>query len=270
MWTDQLFHVKKPIIALLHLRALPGDPLYDVNGGMKRVIDIARKELNDLQDGGVDGILIANEYSMPYEPKADYVTVAAMARVIGELRSELRVPYGVGVVANPLATIELAVACEASFARAAFSGAYMGEAGIMVTDPATVVRRRMALHGTDIKMLYKVNPESDAYLVERDIQKVTKSIIFHCLPDGLCVSGASAGTETDDSILSSVKAVAGEVPVFCNTGCTAQNVIDKLKIADGVCVGTTFKKNGIFSNDVDKNRVREFMDIVKEYRKSLD
>ena len=24
MWTDELFHVKKPIIALLHLRALPG------------------------------------------------------------------------------------------------------------------------------------------------------------------------------------------------------------------------------------------------------
>ena len=34
MWTDELFHVKKPIIALLHLRALPGDPLYEKDATM--------------------------------------------------------------------------------------------------------------------------------------------------------------------------------------------------------------------------------------------
>ena len=28
MWTEELFGVKKPIIALLHLDALPGDPGY--------------------------------------------------------------------------------------------------------------------------------------------------------------------------------------------------------------------------------------------------
>ena len=28
MWIEEMFGTKKPIIALLHLRALPGDPLY--------------------------------------------------------------------------------------------------------------------------------------------------------------------------------------------------------------------------------------------------
>ena len=50
-----------------------------------------------------------------------------------------------------------------------------------------------------MKLLYKVNPESDVYLAERSLEKITKSMIFHCFPDGLCVSGSSAGQETDSS-----------------------------------------------------------------------
>lgn len=269
MWTEELFHVKKPVIALLHLRALPGDPLYEKAAGIRGVLEIARRELRALQDGGVDGILFANEFSLPYQPKVDHVTVAAMAWIIGALSDELRVPHGVNIVSNPLAAIELAVATEAKFVRAAFTGAYLGEAGVITTDVAATVRRRMQLDGASIKMLYKVNPESDVYLAERSIQKITKSILFHCFPDGLCVSGSSAGSETDDGILREVKAVAGEVPVFCNTGCTAQNVTQKLSVVDGTCVGTAFKKDGKFQNQVDPQRVKEFMEIVRAYRETL-
>ena len=269
MWTEELFQVKKPVIALLHLRALPGDPLYDREGGLKQVVDIARRELHALQDGGVDGILFANEFSLPYQPRVDYVTVAAMARIIGELRGELRVPYGVNIAANPLAALELAVATDANFVRAAFTGAYLGEAGVTTTDVAQTVRRRIQLDSPNIKMLYKVNPESDVYLAPRDIQKITKSVIFHCIPDGLCVSGGSAGNETDDGLMQQVKAVAGQVPVFCNTGCTAQNVAQKMETADGVCVGTAFKVDGKFQNQVDQERVVQFMQRVKEVRAAL-
>lgn len=58
-----------------------------------------------------------------------------------------------------------------------------------------------------MKLLYKVNPESDVYLAERSLEKITKSMIFHCFPDGLCVSGSSAGQETDSSLVRRVKAV---------------------------------------------------------------
>ena len=266
MWTEDLFRVKQPVIALLHLRALPGDPLFDKEGGLQNVIDIARRELHALQDGGVDGILFANEFSLPYQRKVDYVTVASMARVIGELRSEIAVPYGVNIASNPMAAIDLAVATNAQFVRAAFTGAYLSEAGIINTDVAQAVRRRLYLNHTDIKMLFKVNPESDVYLAARSLQKITKSILFLCFPDGLCVSGVSARSETDDDILKDVKAVADSVPVFCNTGCTAQNVAQKLSVVDGVCVGTAFKKDGKFENQVELQRVVEFMDAVRAYR----
>ena len=80
-----------------------GDPLYEKDATMGEVIENAAR----------DGVLIANEFSLPYEKKVSYVTVAAMGRVVGELKKEIKVPFGVNIVSNPLATIDLAAAVEA-------------------------------------------------------------------------------------------------------------------------------------------------------------
>lgn len=268
MWIEEMFGVKKPIIALLHLRALPGDPKFYKNGNMVEVIAAARRELIDLQNGGVDAILFANEFSLPYQHKVAHVTTAAMGRIIGELGKDIKVPFGVNVVLNPMASIDLAAATGAQFVRNTFTGAYIGESGITNTDVAAYVRRKIELGLDELKLLYKVNPESDAYIRERDILKITKSILFHCDPDALCVSGESAGSETNSDNIMAVKSVSGDVPVFCNTGCTKENVAEKIKYSDGACVGTAFKTDGKFNNFVDSSRVKEFMDIVKQCRKS--
>lgn len=269
MWTQEMFGVEKPIIALLHLDALPGDPGYC--GSMDTVLEHARQDLVALQNGGVDGILFANEFSLPYQPVADVAVISAMAYIIGVLRPLIRVPYGVNVVKNPIATIDLAAATGARFARSCFSGAYMGEYGLYTSNSGEAVRHRKALEIPDMKLLFKVNPEADSYLVQRDIQVVAKSIMFGGFADGLCVSGASAGSEPDDSILNKVYEVAKprNVPVFCNTGCRHENVREKLKYCDAVCMGTAFKKDGVFNGRVDEERVRSFMETVYDIRARL-
>jgi len=61
----------------------------------------------------------------------------------------------------------------------------------------------------------------------------------------------------------------GDTPVFANTGVRLNNIEQQLSAADGAVTGTTFKKDGAFFNQVDQARVKEFMDKVKEFRKSL-
>ena len=48
----------KPIIGMLHLRALPGAPGY--SGKMSEIIDSALVDASALQGGRVDGIMIEN------------------------------------------------------------------------------------------------------------------------------------------------------------------------------------------------------------------
>ena len=100
LWTEELFGVKKPILAMLHLDALPGDPRFRRGTPLGEIVEHARADLHALQDGGVDGIIFSNEFSFPYQRKMDMVTPAAMAYIIGALRSEIRVPFGVDAISD--------------------------------------------------------------------------------------------------------------------------------------------------------------------------
>ena len=87
-WMEELFHVKKPIIAMCHLLPLPGDPYYDEEKGLEAIIDRAKADVRALQEGGVDGIMFSNEYSLPYLTKMEPITLAAMAYVIGRVKED--------------------------------------------------------------------------------------------------------------------------------------------------------------------------------------
>src|SRR2546423_2963294 len=119
---ETLFGRSKPVIAMMHLPPLPGRPLYDSKGGMASMVDALRRDLDILQDGGVDGLLFCNEGDRPYSLHIDRAPIAAMAAVIGELRPHIRLPYGVDMLWDPMAALALAQAVRASFVREGFTG----------------------------------------------------------------------------------------------------------------------------------------------------
>ena len=269
-WTKEIFNTKKPIIAMCHLQAMPGDPGYDKAGGMKKVIEGARKELHALQDGGVDGVMFSNEFSLPYLLKVKTETTAAMARIIGELMSEISVPYGVNVLWDPYASLDLAAAVDGKFVREIFSGVYASDFGLWNTNCGEVVRHQHAIGAENVKLLFNIVPEAARYLADRDVAEIARSTVFNHLPDALCVSGLTAGTMTDADVLKRVKTSVPNTVVFANTGVRLENVEEQLSIADGAVVATTFKYDGIFENNVDVKRVKAFMTKVKDFRKNFE
>jgi membrane complex biogenesis BtpA family protein len=268
-WTKEIFHTEKPIIAMCHLQAMPGDPGYDKDGGMKKVIEAARKDMLALQEGGVDGIMFSNEFSMPYLLKVKTETTAAMARIIGELMHEIKIPYGVNVLWDPYASLELAAAVDGKFVREIFSGVYASDFGLWNTNCGDIVRHQHAIGAEKVKLLFNIVPEAAQYLAQRDVAEIARSTVFNHLPDALCVSGLTAGSETDSAVLKNVKSAVPDTVVFANTGVRLENVEEQLSIADGAVVATTFKFDGIFQNSVDVKRVKAFMDKVKNFRKNL-
>lgn len=262
-WIEDLFGVKKPIIAMCHLGALPGDPHFNKKEGIGEVIAWARKDLMALQNGGVDAVMFSNEFSMPYLTQVHTVTVAAMARIIGELMPDIRIPFGVNVLWDPAASLDLAVSTGAKFVREIFSGVYASDFGLWNPNAGEVVRHQHAIGAESVRLFFNIVPEAARYLADRDIVEIAKSTVFNHQPDALCVSGLTAGAQTDLSILNRVKEAVPETPVFANTGVRPDNVAEQLSIADGAIVGTTFKYDGKFENHVDEKRVRFFMDRLR-------
>lgn len=265
-WLVEMFHVTKPIIAMCHLQAMPGDPAYDTQGGMKKVVDCARRDVLALQAGGVDGIMFSNEFSLPYLTRVEPVTVAAMGRVIGELLPQIAVPYGVNCLWDPEASIDLAAAVDAKFIREIISGVYASDYGLWNTNPGATVRHRIVVSAQDVRMIYNIVPEAAKYLADRDIADIARSTEFDLGPDAICVSGLTAGAEADTQILTAVKGAVDHTPVLCNTGVNLSNIERQLAVADGAVCATTFKIDGVFQNAVDPKRVEQFMTKVRQVR----
>jgi len=267
MWMKELFKTDKPVIGMLHLMAMPTDPKFDPEGGLEKVIKRAKHDLNALQEGGIDGILFCNEFSIPYTENVRTVTVACMSRIIGELLSEIKVPFGVDVAADPYKTFDLAAAVGANFVRETLSGAYAGDYGMQSVQQGEVERHRIAVGCKDVYTLATLVPEGAKQLAERPIEEVARSITFSINPGALLVYGVTAGCSVDDTLIARAKK-AVDTPIFASNGVKAQTVADTLSIADGCVVGTWLKVDGKFYNEVDSNRVKQLMKEAKTFRGS--
>nr|BAL55922.1 photosystem I assembly BtpA [uncultured Chloroflexota bacterium] len=266
---QEIFHIPKPVIAMVHFPPLPGTPLYDERRGVDGILESVASDVQKLLEGGVDGLLYCNEGDRPYALQADFEAIAVMSRVIAETAPRDR-PFGVDFLWDPKAPIAIALATGAAFVREVFTGLYESDMGLWNTNAAAMLRYRRAIGASHIRLFYNITPEFASSLGTRSIEQVARSAVISSLADALLVSGPMAGAEPDLSILQRVKAAIGDqVPVLLNTGAKVENIRQFLQIADGVIVGSSLKVDGYTWNPVDPSRVQAFMEAVREVRKGL-
>ncbi len=262
----KIFAGKKPVIAMVHLGALPGTPLYEAAGGVEKLIEDARKDLRALQSAGVDAVMFGNENDRPYEFEVDIASSATMAHVIGVLKAEIRVPFGVNVLWDGMASVAVAAATGAAFVREIYTGLYASDMGLWATNAGKAMRYRSRLQREDLAMFFNVSAEFAASLDGRSLPDRARSAVFSSIPDAILVSGAITGEAPAMSDLGSVKRVLLDTPVLANTGVKAETVGEVMKLADGCIVGSSLKVDGNTWNAVDGDRAAKFMDAARKGR----
>jgi len=263
---DFLGNKKKAVIAMAHIGAMPGSPLYDSNGGMNKLVDDVSADIYKLQGGGVDAIMFGHENDRPYLLMATPESIAAMTAIITAAKVNLKVPFGVNYLWDPTASVAIGVATGASFVREIFTGMFASDMGIWAPDCATPFRLRRNLDRQDMKLLFNINAEFAHSLDQRPIELRAKSAVFSSIADAILVSGPLTGQPADASDLRKVAEAVTDVPVFANTGVNLDNVHDVMSVASGCIIGTHFKVDGDTWNLVDGDRVKRFMDVVNSLR----
>lgn len=262
---ERIFHCSKPMISMAHLPALPGRSLYDDSLGMAHIVDILRRDIDALQKGGVDGILFCNENDLPYGFTMGPAEIAAMASAIGQLKSELSVPFGVNMMWDPIASLAVAKATGGSFVREVFTGSFDSDMGVFNTRPQESFDFRRRIDGGDIAIFNNVSPEFSKSLGGRTIAE-RASMAEYFRSDAILVSGIAAGTAMPVSHLTEAKGAVKDTPVLANTGVRLNTVEDILSVCDGIIVGTALKVDGDTWNPVDPARVKAMADRVKQLR----
>jgi len=254
-----VFGDTKPVIAMVHLSAMPGTPLYDAKAGIEGMIAAARADLVALQNAGFDAVMFGNENDRPYEFKVDAATTTTMAYVIGKLRDEITVPFGVNVLWDPMATVALSVATGASFAREIFTGSFASDMGNWAPDAGEALRYRARLGRPDLALMYNVAAEFADSLDRRSLPDRARSAVFSSIPDAVLVSGQITGEAAKMEDLEAVKAVLPHTPVLANTGVKHETIADVLRVSDGCIVGSSLKVDGDTWKAIDPARADDFM-----------
>jgi membrane complex biogenesis BtpA family protein len=261
-----VFGAGKPVIAMVHLGALPGAPLHDRAGGVEGLVAAAARDLEALQAAGFDAVMFGNENDRPYELDVDPASTATAAYVIGRLRERLRVPFGVNLLWDPMSTLALAAATGAAFAREIFTGAYASDMGLWTPDAAGALRYRERLGRPDLALLFNISAEFAYSLDRRSLPDRARSAVFSAIPDAVLVSGPITGEAADPEGLAEVKRVLPDTPVLANTGVRHETVARVLRTADGCVVGSALKVDGDTWNPVDPARAADFMARVRRAR----
>ena len=242
---------------MVHLRALPGAPLF---ASLDEVIEAALFDVRALAAGGVDGFVVENFGDRPFfKNRVPAETVAAMTRVVAELARSVPLPFGVNVLRNDARTaLAVAAATGAAFIRVnVHAGAFVADQGILEGEAAETMRLRAALcpHVLvfDDHMVKHATPLGAPDNPQIELQSA-RDLRLRALADAIVVSGAETGAPADPARLRRLRESMPDVPLVVGSGLTAENAA-RFADADAAIAGTSVKRDGAVDAPVDRERV---------------
>jgi membrane complex biogenesis BtpA family protein len=251
----------KPIIGCIHLKALPGSPLYD--GNQSTIYEQALTEAKQYQDNGAHALIIENFGDTPFYPgNVPSQTIASMAAIGREIRLHTTVPIGINVLRNDAqAALSIAHAIDAQFIRINIHmHAFVTDQGIIQGVAHETLRLRKSL-SSEIEIWSDILVKHAIRLGNATIAQDALELCERGLSDVLIVSGIGTGKPTNKQDLALVKQ-ACSVPVVIGSGITLENMADYYRLCDGFIIGSYFKEKGISQNKVDPQRVAKLVSFT--------
>ena len=259
----KLFKNYPAVAGYVHLPPLPGTPGW--KGDMEEVKKFAVKDAVSLAEGGVDGIIVENFWDAPFSKgPVEPVTIAAMTACVSEIRKAVDVAIGINVLRNDgVAALSIASVTGAQFIRVnILTHAMVTDQGIIEGCSYEVSRLKARL-GADVRVFADVMVKHAFPLGAMDIGGAARDIALRGGADVLVVSGSETGAPIDISELKQVRESVPGFPIASGSGVTEDNVGELRELLDVLLIGTWFKRDGDISKPVDKERVKNMVDIVR-------
>lgn len=257
MHFETMFGGKKPVIGMVHLKALPGAPNY--GGSMDAIYRAAAEDLHALEWAGVDAAIVENFGDVPYTAQNELMTVTAMTVLAGMMRAESGMRLGLNIQYNCTEAEWTIAACTGyEFIRVeAFVEARVGVHG--VTGPsAPALLRLKSRFPAETAIFSDIHVKHTAPLAPQPLE-----LCIHEAKDAgaaaLIVTGMTTGRNPTLEEVAQFKALAGDCPVLLGSGIRAENAAEFFRVADGAIVGSSFKRGGDVFAPVDEERVRAFL-----------
>lgn len=242
---------------MVHLQALPGTPRSQ--HPVAQVAAEAAREAKQLVDAGLDALIVENMHDAPYLARAvGEEIVAAMTACVLAVRDAVKAPVGVQVLAGAnRASVAVAHATGASFIRAeGFVFSAIADEGLLAEADAGPLLRYRRQIGADAVMVaadIRKKHSSHALTQDLDIASHARAAEFFGA-DALIVTGPETGKAVSLAELRAVREACG-LPLLVGSGATPDSLPQLFEHADAVIVGSSLKRDGLWSNPLDPRRL---------------
>jgi len=262
-----IFKTDKPIIGMIHLKALPGTPKHSLDS--TSIIDRALKEASIYKKAGIDAIMIENMHDVPYlKGKVGHEISTLMALVAYLIKQQTDLPIGIQILAAANKEA-LAAANTASidFIRAeGFVFAHTADEGIIDAQAGDLLRYRKLINADNIAVFTDIKKKHSSHTITQDISLLdTAKAAEFFLSDGVIVTGNHTGMSASIEELKTLKSNL-DFPILVGSGITLENVESYLPICDAMIVGSYFKDEGHWKNELNYDRVANFMKLINLIR----
>lgn len=260
MPTPAPFRTPRPVIAMIHVAALPGTPASALP--VRSIAARARREAETYEEAGVDGLMLENMHDTPYlRGQVGPEIVAAMAVVARAIRDAVQLPCGIQILAAAnREALAVAHAADLDFVRVeGFAFAHVADEGILQSSAAELLRYRRALGADRVQIWADVKKKHSSHAITADVGiGATAHAVEFMRGDAVIVTGAVTGDAPSAEDVAQVRQ-ATRLPVVLGSGVTAANVAAFRPHADGFIVGSEFKRRGHWAEAVDARRVTRFL-----------
>lgn len=262
--TLDLFKNPKPVIAVIHVGALPGTPASTLT--VEALTELAVREAAAYRDGGVDGLMVENMHDVPYlRGGVGPEVVAAMAVVARAVKTEAGLPVGVQILAGAnVESVAVAHAAELDYVRVeAFAFAHVADEGLIQSSAAELLRFRRKIGAERVRVWADVKKKHSSHAITADVSLgETCEAVEFMRGDAVIVSGSATGEPPRAADVHEAKSHC-RIPVLLGSGVTPENVAEFYDAADGFIVGSYFKEGGLWSNTVEPARVERMVEAVR-------
>lgn len=255
-----MFSSPKPVIAMVHVGALPGTP---ASRASIRELEVrAVDEARIYRDAGVHGIGIENMHDVPYlRGSVGPEIVAALAIIARAVKEESALPCGIQILAGANHdALAVAHAAELDFVRVeGFAFAHVADEGIIESSAASLLRYRRTIGAERVRVWADVKKKHAAHAITADVGVgETAAAAEFMRADAVIVTGAVTGAHADVADIADVR-TSCRLPLYLGSGLTDDNLAGYYPLADGFIVGSFFKKDGRWSEPVDPRRVERLL-----------
>ncbi|HEV8427580.1 MAG TPA: BtpA/SgcQ family protein [Pyrinomonadaceae bacterium] len=262
-----LFSRSKPVVAVIHVGALPGTPR-----GSQSVAELvlsAREEARVYRECGVDGIIIENMHDVPYlKSEVGPEIVAAMTVIGAEVKNQCQLPVGIQILAGAnIEAMAVAHAAGLDFIRAeGFAYAHVADEGIIEASAAKLLRYRKMIGAERVQVWTDVKKKHSAHAITADVSLgETAETVEFMGADCVIVTGSVTGEAPKVADVQEAKSHC-HLPVFLGSGISENNIDQFYSEADGFIIGSAFKISGVWSNTIDPARANQFVHRLRELR----